>query len=133
MPKLDVGVGDEFPAREVKDEPAKPAKEEEPAVHHHHYYRGRYRDYRRRGRWLWFVLWVLVITALFRSFDMMMGAAGWMWGRWGWPWSAWGSWVWGPFHALQGTLMAILIIAGLIWMANWRQRDEERRDDEDHR
>jgi hypothetical protein len=32
-----VGVGDEFPAKEVRNEPP----EEEPVVHHHHYYRGR--------------------------------------------------------------------------------------------
>lgn len=134
MPKLDVGVGDEFPAKEVKDEP----QEEDPVVHHHHYYRGReryYGGYRHRGRWLWFVLWILVITAVFRMFDMMIGATGWAFGQWGWPWSLWGSWMWGPFHALQGTLMAILIIGGLIWMANWRRRDEERdrERDEDRR
>lgn len=131
MPKLDVGVGDEFPAKEVKNEPP----EEEPVVHHHHYYRGDrcYRGYRHRGRWLWFVLWILVVTAVFRMFDMMIGVTGWAWSQWGWPWNAGGSWMWGPFHALQGTLMAILIIGGLIWMANWRRRDEEREQDEDRR
>jgi hypothetical protein len=133
MPKLDVGVGDEFPAKEVKNEPP----EEEPVVHHHHYYRGRdrYYRYRYRGRWLWFVLWIMVVTAVFRMFDMMAGATGWAASQWGWPWNMWGSWMWGPFHALQGTLMAILIIGGLIWMSNWRRRDEERdhEQDEDRR
>lgn len=134
MPKLDVGVGDEFPAKEVKDEPR---REEDPVVHHHHYYRGRYRDYRYRGRWLWFVLWILVVTALFRAFDMAAGATGWAFSQWGGPWGVWGSWMWGPFHAIQGTLMAILIIGGLIVMSRWRaheeERDRERDRDEDRR
>jgi hypothetical protein len=131
MPKLDVGVGDEFPAKEVRNEPP----EEEPVVHHHHYYRGRdrYYRYRYRGRWLWFVLWILVISAVFRAFDMAAGTAGWAWSQWGGPWAGWGAWMWGPFHALQGTLMAILIIGGLIVISRWRPHDEDRDRDEDRR
>ena len=131
MPKLDVGVGDEFPAREVKDEPR--PQQEGPSVHHHHYYRRRYPGYRYRGRWLWFVLWVLVVTAVFRTFDMLLGGAGWAWSQWGGAYGPWGAWMWGPVHALQGTLMAILIIGGLIVMARWRAHDEERDHDEDRR
>src|SRR4051812_37812818 len=114
MPKLDIGVGDEFPAKEVKDPPR--SDEEGPEVHHHHYYRGRYRAfrygdyryYRYRGRWLWFVLWIMVISAVFRSFDMMTGATGWAWSQWGGPWSGLGSWMWAPYHAMKGILMTIL-------------------------
>lgn len=117
MPKLDIGVGDEFPAKEVK---GAPREDDGPAVHHHHYYRGRYRDYRYRGRWLWFVLWILVVTAVFRLFDVMLGGAGWAWSQWGGPWGAWGPWVSEPFHALRGLLMTILIIGG--WLVFLRCR-----------
>jgi hypothetical protein len=127
MPKLDVGVGDEFPAKEVKDEPRREeGGPDGPHVHHHHYYRRRYPYYRYRGRWLWFVLWILAVTAVFRMFDMMTGAAGWAWSWWGGSWGPWGPWMMGPFHALRGTLMAILIIGGLLFLIRWRAREEER-------
>lgn len=129
MPKLDVGVGDEFPAREVKDEP--PRTEPPRQEIHHHYYRRRY-----RGRWLWFVLWVMVVGLVFRVFDAMMGAVGWGWSHtpWGGPWSPWGGW--GPFEAwrpIEGMLTGILIIGGLIFMISWRAREEERDHDQDRR
>jgi hypothetical protein len=118
MPKLDVGVGDEFPAREVRPDP-----QEEPEVHHHHYYR---RRYRQPGRWLFFVLWIMVITFVFRVADMALG--GWGWGDWGWgrghSFTGW--------RSLEGMLMGILIFGGLIFMGCWRrnedERDAERRD-----
>src|ERR1700744_1199585 len=111
MPKLDVGVGDEFPAKEVRDEPL---REPPPEIHHHHHYRRRY-----RGRWLWFVLWVMVVTFVFRMFDAGMGGLGWAWRNnpWGPQWGPWGGW--GPFEgwrAMEGMLSGILIIAGLIFM-----------------
>lgn len=121
MPKLDVGVGDEFPAKEVKSEAIREGGEQ--TVHHHHYYR---RRYYRRGRVLWFVLWILAVTAVFRMFDMMTGAAGWAWDFWGGPWSGLGHWMWGPFHAVKGLLMAILIIGGWLVLISCRNRDEER-------
>ena len=130
MPKLDVGVGDEFPAKEVRDEPsrAEPPPQE---IHHHHHYRRRY-----RGRWLWFVLWVMVVTFVFRMFDAAMGGLGWAWRNnpWGPQWGPWGGW--GPFEgwrAMEGMLSGILIIAGLIFMMRWHTRDEERGYDEDNR
>jgi hypothetical protein len=132
MPKLDVGVGDEFPAKEVREEP--PRAEPPPREIHHHYYRRRY-----RGRWLWFVLWIMAVTLVFRIFDSMMGALGWGWSRtpWGASWGPWGGWGgWGPFSGFQpieGMLTGILIIGGLIFMTRWRARDEERDADEDRR
>ena len=120
MPKLDVGVGDEFPAKEVRQDP-----EEEPVVHHHHYYR---RRYRRPGRWLWFVLWIMAISFLFRLLDFAIGPPGGAWNE-GWGWGGWGHHYGGGWRSLEGTLMGILIIAGLIWMSRWR-RDEEDRDAE---
>ena len=124
MPKLDVGVGDEFPAKEVREDP-----EEEPVVHHHHYYRRRYGYYRRPGRWLFFVLWILVISFAFRILDFGFGAIGGHWWGWGWDHGAWG--------AMKGTLWAILIIGGLIAMGWWgrydAERDAERRERDDFR
>jgi hypothetical protein len=109
MPKLDVGVGAEFPAKEVRLDP-----EEEPVVHHHHYYR----RWRRGppGRWLFFVLWIMVITFLFRVADFAFAPSG----GWGWGHSFHG------WRALEGMLMGILIIAGLIWMSRWRFKDDQR-------
>ena len=127
MPKLDVGVGDEFPAKEVREDPA-----DEPAVHHHHYYRGRY--YRRPGRWLLFVLWIMAITFVFRLLDFAFAPPGAAW-HWNGGWWGWGDWGpgFGEWHALKGMLMGILIIAGLIWIGRWRRHedelDAERRDD----
>jgi hypothetical protein len=126
MPKLDVGVGDEFPAKEVREDP-----EDDTVVHHHHYYRRRY--YRRPGRWLWFVLWIMVVTFVFRLLDFAFApfnaAWDWAWGGWG---GGWGH-HFGGWGALKGTLMGILIIAGLIWIGRWRreedERDAERRED----
>ncbi len=133
MPKLDVGVGDEFPAKEVKDEPKAQAPREE--IHHHYHHR-RYRDPRYRGRWLWFVLWIMVVTLVFRMFDAMIGTVGWGWSHtaWGSPWGSWGGW--GPFEGwrpIEGMLTGILIIGGLIFMMRWRARDEEHDRDEDGR
>jgi hypothetical protein len=114
MPKLDVGVGDEFPAKEVREDPA-----EEPAVHHHHYYRRR--SYRRSGRWLFFVLWIMVLSFAFRIVDGVFRGIGWDdWGWGGW-WRPYGGW-----HGLEGMLMGILIIAGLIAMNRWCRWDAER-------
>jgi len=114
MPKLDVGVGDEFPAKEVREDP-----EEEPVVHHHHYYRRRY--YGRPGRWLFFVLWIMVLSLVFRLLDFVFVPPGAVW-HWNGGWAG-----------LKGALYGILIIAGLIWFARWRreedERDAERRDD----
>jgi hypothetical protein len=127
MPKLDVGVGDEFPAKEVREEP-----EEEPVVHHHHYYRRRYGYYRQPGRWLFFVLWILVISLAFRILDVVFRGVGWGYAGWGGLWRPYGGW-----HGLEGLLWAILIIAGLIFMGRWGrwqdERDAERRDRDDLR
>jgi hypothetical protein len=116
MPKLDVGVGDEFPAKEVRDEP-----QDETVVHHHHYYR---RRYRRPGRWLFFVLWIMVISFLFRMLDYAFAPPG-VDRNWGWGWGGW-SHPYGGWHGLEGMLMGILIIAGLIWMGRWGRYDDER-------
>jgi len=128
MPKLDVGVGDEFPAKEVRED-----REEEPAVHHHHYYR---RRYQRPGRWLIFVLWIMVVTFVFRMLDFAFAPASMAWnGAWNGAWGG-GDWGWGHAYggwgAIKGTLMGILIIAGLIWIGRWR-REEDERDAEHHR
>ncbi len=124
MPKLDLGVGDEFPAKEVREDP-----EDETVVHHHHYYRRR----RPSGRWLYFVLWVMVVTFVFRMLDFAFVPFG---AAWNWAWGGWGPpHGFGAWQAAKGTLMGILIIAGLIWMGRWRreegERDAERRDREE--
>lgn len=120
MPKLDVGVGDEFPAKEVREDRQDP--EDETVVHHHHYYRRR----RPSGRGLYFVLWVMVVVFLFRLLDFALVPAGaawnWAWGGWGWGWGQ----PFGGWGALRGMLMAILIIAGLIWIGRWRRQEDER-------
>ncbi|HEY4031613.1 MAG TPA: hypothetical protein VGM25_14810 [Caulobacteraceae bacterium] len=103
MPKLDVGVGDEFPAPEVRLDP-----EDETVVHHHHYYR----RYRRPGRWLFFVLWIMIVTFVFRAIHFAF------WGDWGW--TRHGYHGYGGWQPLEGMLMGILIIGGLIWMSCWR-------------
>lgn len=113
MPKLDVGVGDDFPAKEVRMDP-----EDETVVHHHHYYR----RYRRPGRWLYFVLWVMVVSFVFRAIHFAT------WGDWGWGHRGvrYGYGPYGGWESLEGMLMGVLIIAGLIVMVRWRQRDDER-------
>ena len=119
MPKLDVGVGDEFPAKEVRADP-----EEEPVVHHHHYYRRGY-YYRRPGRWLWFVAWILFLSFAFRALDFAFGPPHAPWhGDWGWD--GWSHGYYGGWGALKRTLMAFLIIAGLIWIGRCRRQEDER-------
>ncbi|MGZ3272856.1 MAG: hypothetical protein ACXU82_08530 [Caulobacteraceae bacterium] len=116
MPKLDVGVGDEFPAKEVREDP-----EEEPVVHHHHYYRRRYWP----GRWLYFVLWIMVVSFVFRAIHFAY------WGDWGWGHHGerYGYGRYGGWEPLESGLMGILIIAGLIWMGRWRRNEDERNDE----
>jgi hypothetical protein len=124
MPKLDVGVGDEFPAKEVRED-----TDDDPVVHHHHYYRRR----RPSGRWLYFVLWIMVLSFVFRMLDFAFVPFD---AAWNWAWGGAGGWGWGHayggWQAVKGTLMGILIIAGLIWIGRWRreedERDAERRD-----
>src|SRR5438067_1478090 len=120
MPKLDVGVGDEFPAKEVRED--RDEREDELAVHHHHYYRRR-----RPGRWLFFVLWIMVISFLFRLFDFAFGPPGGGWNM-GWGWGGWGH-PYGGWRSLEGGLMGILIVAGLLWMGRWRWMDDDRSGD----
>jgi hypothetical protein len=121
MPKLDVGVGDEFPAKEVRED----RDEDEPVVHHHHHYRRRY--YRRPGRWLFFVLWIMVITFVFRMLDFIFipPGASWHWNGGWWGWGGWGP-PYGGWQAIKGMLMGILVIAGLIGFIRWRRHDDER-------
>jgi hypothetical protein len=123
MPKLDVGVGDDFPAKEVREDP-----QDETVVHHHHYYRRRFS--RRSGRWLWFVLVWITVAFLFRLIDYVFAPPG-ADRNWGWGWGGWFR-PYGGWHGLEGMLMVILLIAGLIWMNRWRrledERDAERRD-----
>ena len=112
MPKIDVGVGDEFPAKEVRDE----AEEEEPMIHHHHYYR----RYRRPGGWIRVMLWILVISFLFRAMNWLFDPPGaWGphngWGPYGGPWSGWGGFpFWGGWFPMAG-LFSTFIVLGVAW------------------
>ncbi len=107
MSKLDVGVGDEFPADEIRTD-------QDGVVHHHHYY---YR--RRRGpfRFLRFVLWITLMGMLFRVINLLTGREEW----------------YGPRHAaydlpiqLGGMAAAVAIIAGVLWLLRCRDEDVRR-------
>jgi hypothetical protein len=101
MPRLDVGVGDEFPTEEIH-------RDENGVVHHHHYY--------RRGRrpfgFLRFVLALLLIGLVFRLFHY----ASWM--DWDLPWVPHGVF---PF---AGTLLSIGVVVGLLYLL--RRHDWDR-------
>ncbi len=134
MPKLDVGVGDEFPAKEVREEVREEVRDGETVVvhHHHHYYR---RRWRRPGGWIRVLLWIFLISTLFRLLGYLTGdrwGGGWggYWGP-GWfgPWGPMFGPVVAPFLPIGGMLASILIVGGLIWFL--RERDRERGDDED--
>lgn len=109
MGKLGVGVGDEFPADDVR-------REEGGEVHYHrHYYS------RRRGGFLRVILWLMLIGALFRGFDYLLNPD-----RWGRHYYGWGGWraeqAWGPYAPLAGVVVAVAVIGGALWLL--RCRDE---------
>jgi hypothetical protein len=94
MPKLDVGVGDEFPAEENRH------------VHHHHHYYGC--GPRRPFRLLRLILSILLIV-----FVVRLVSFGWRAPIWLSPYDA-------PLpHALYGLgsiAVAIAMIAGILWL-----------------
>jgi len=121
MPKLDVGVGDEFPAKEVRDE----AEDEEPVIHHHHYYR----RYRRPGAWIRIILWIMLISFLFRVMNWLFDPPGAWGGRHAWyggPWGGWGfPFAWFPF----GGLMSVFIVLGVAyWLVRGREPGRNEKD-----
>ena len=67
MPKLDVGVGDEFPTEEIH-------RDENGVVHHHHYYRRR----RRPFGFVRFILGLLLIMMVLRLIGFAWNAPMWM-------------------------------------------------------
>ncbi len=108
MAKLDVGVGDEFPARDVGDD-------EGPEVHHHHYYR----RYRRPGGWLRVLLWIVLISAFFRLLNYLTNPWA---GGWGGPRHGWDGPVWTPYFPLSGMIGSILVIGFVLWLLSARNR-----------
>ncbi len=93
MPKLDVGVGDEFPTEEI-------IRDENGVVHHHHYYRRR--PYRPFG-FLRFMLGLLLIGMLVRLFDDN-------------SWMDWGpSWMLHGYFSLVRTLVSIAVVVGVLF------------------
>lgn len=132
MPKLDVGVGDEFPAKEVREEVREEVRDGETVVvhHHHHYYR---RRWRRPGGWIRLFLWIFLISTLFRLLGYLTGDH-WGWGgywgpAWFGPWGPLVGPVLSPFMPLAGMATSILIVGGVLWFL--RERDRERGEDDD--
>jgi hypothetical protein len=120
MPKLDVGVGDEFPAREVHGRDREPETVE---VHNHYY--------RRRGPFglLRVFLWIALISLFFRALNWLTNPGD-DWGRyhhdrWDGRWD--GDWAAGPvgmawpFFQLGGVIVAMAIIGVVLWLV--RRRD----------
>ena len=98
MPKLGVGVGDEFPTEEIH-------RDENGVVHHHHYYRRR-----RSFGFLRVILAVLLISLIFRLFH----TASWMVDDMDLPWLPHGAF---PF---AGTLLGIVAVVGLLYALRGR-------------
>lgn len=95
MGKLGVGVGDEFPAEEIR-------RDEDGVVHHYHY-----RCRRRPFRILRLVLAILLIGTAFRALHLAFAPRLWA------PLVRDG---WSPFMPLGGLLIAMLVIGGALWL-----------------
>jgi len=91
MPKVDVGVGDEFPTEEIH-------RDENGVVHHHHYYRRR----RHSPGFLRLVLTLLLIGLVIRLFR----DTAWM--DWDLPWMPHG------YFPVVGTVLAIIVVAAVL-------------------
>jgi len=102
MPKLDVGVGDEFPTEEIH-------RDENGVVHHHHYYRrGRLRRPFGFVRFLLGLFLVMLVIRLFRYGD---------WMDFDLPWMPHG------IFSFVSTLMGIAVVVGLICLLRGRDWD----------
>jgi hypothetical protein len=73
---------------------------------------------------LFFVLWIMAVVFAFRLLDFILAPTTAIWDL-NWGWRAW-SHPYGGWHGLEGMLMGIVIIAGLIGMARWRRWEDER-------
>jgi hypothetical protein len=109
MSKLDVGVGDEFPADETR-------KDEDGVVHHHHHYG------RRRGpfRLLRFVLVVMLISLAWRLISFATYPSyGWHGpGRFAaYPFGD------NPFYPIGGMVVGIVTIGAALWFLRRRDSD----------
>ena len=119
MAKLDVGVGDEFPARDV-------GEDEGPEVHHHHYYR-RYRGYRRPGGWLRVILWIVLISTFFRLLNYLTNPWSNDWGgRHGPAYGWWDGPAGAPFFPVSGMIGSVLIVAFILWLLRGRDGTDAR-------
>jgi hypothetical protein len=94
MSKLDVGVGDEFPAEEIR-------RDENGVVHHHHYY-----PRRRPFRLLRLVLGIALIVLVIRAFHYAEALA-----FWNMPFGM----AMGPFFPLGSIIALIAIIGVVLW------------------
>jgi hypothetical protein len=102
MPKLDVGVGDEFPTEEI-------IRDENGVVHHHHYYRRRPRRPFGFVRFLLGLFLIMLVLRLFRYSD---------WMDFDLPWVPHG------IFPMASTLVMIAVVVGLICLL--RNRDWDR-------
>lgn len=108
MSKLDVGVGDEFPAEDIR-------QDADGAIHHHHHY---YRRPRRPGGVFRVILWIFLISLIGRALSY-----GWPMSRadsWDSPWAA----LWTlPLAILPfvGILVVIAAVSGLLWLLRCRE------------
>ena len=119
MAKLDVGVGDEFPARDV-------GEDEGPEVHHHHYYR-RDRGYRRPGGWLRVILWIVLISTFFRLLNYLTNPWSNDWGgRHGPAYGWWDGPAGAPFFPVSGMIGSVLIVAFILWLLRGRDGTDAR-------
>ena len=127
MPKVDVGIGDEFPAKEVKDEAEDPVE----VHHHHHYYR---RRWRRPGGFLRVILWIMLLSLVARIYDWLTNP----YSRWGWRHGgAWrdgvsqGSWgppgLAGPYEEIGGMAVGLVLIVGILWFLGTRRPSDGER------
>ena len=120
MGKLGVGVGEEFPAEEARREdevvrprPADHIDRVEETVVHHHYYRRPW-----RGRFLRIVLWIALLSSLFRAMDYMTNPpGGWQYrGRWSGAADYWlRSGDPSPYFPAAGAVLAVLVIGVALW------------------
>jgi len=99
MPRLDVGVGDEFPTEEIH-------RDENGVVHHHHYYR-------RPRRPFSFLRFVLVLVLMLLGLVLRLFREG-SWIGWDLPWMPHG------YFTFAGTVLSIIVVAVLLHVLHRR-------------
>ena len=103
MPKVDVGVGDEFPA------------EEKGQIHHHYYHFDRGRRLRRPFRLLRLILSIMLIVCVVKLVGFAWMAPDWL--------EPYGVWLPHGLYRLGGVLCAIAVIGGVLWLLRRQDKD----------